>query len=177
MSGGTPSGTGLWLDVCLDEQQLRVLDSTDRCLRVYPVSTARVGPDQRRDSGGTPLGWHCIRARIGAGLPLRAVLRGRRPTGEICDDTVYRQSPERDWILTRILWLSGLEPGFNRLGQVDTFRRYIYIHGTPDAVRLGVPGSKGCIRMANAALVELFDRVRIGTRVRIRVGADPGALS
>ena len=171
MTGRKPAGTGLWLDVSLEEQQLRVMDSTDQCLRVYPVSTARVGADQRRDSGGTPLGWHCIRARIGDGLPPGAVLRGRRPTGEICDDAVYRQNPRRDWILTRILWLSGLEPGFNRLGGVDTFRRYIYIHGTPDAVRLGVPDSKGCIRMANAAVVELFDRVRSGTPVLIRNGS------
>ena len=101
------------------------------------------------------------------GLPVGAVLVGRRPTGEICDRACFEADPERDWILTRILWLSGCEPGRNRMGAVDSMRRYIYIHGTPDDVVLGVPGSHGCIRMANADVIDLFDRVAVGTPVLI----------
>ena len=108
-----------------------------------------------------------IRAKIGAGAPLGAVFRGRRPTGEIYSEELARAQPGRDWILTRILWLSGTEVGKNRLGDVDTMRRYIYIHGTPDSTPLGVPGSIGCVRIGNAAIVELFDLVPAGTRVEI----------
>jgi lipoprotein-anchoring transpeptidase ErfK/SrfK len=115
----------------------------------------------------TPRGRHVIRAKIGAGAPANTVFRGRRPTGEIYTSELKAQFPERDWILTRILWLSGTEVGRNRLGNVDTMRRYIYIHGMPDSEPLGVPGSIGCIRMRNGDLVELFDFVPAGTAVEI----------
>ena len=109
-----------------------------------------------------------IRARIGAGQPLDAVFRARRPTGEVWTPELASDYPGRDWILTRILWLSGLEPGVNRLGDVDTMRRYIYLHGVPDTVEMGRPGSAGCIRMRNAEIVELFALVPCGTLVEIR---------
>lgn len=131
------------------------------------VSTAANGPGERMDSGCTPRGWHVIRACIGAGAPPGTVFVGRRPTGERFSQELRERYPERDWILTRILWLSGLEPGRNRLGDVDTMRRYIYIHGAPDDVPMGVPGSHGCVRMRNADVIALFDRVRAGTRVLI----------
>jgi len=115
----------------------------------------------------TPLGAHIIRAKIGAGLPENTVFVGRRPTGELYTPELSAQFPNRDWILTRILWLSGCEVGFNRLGDVDTMRRYIYIHGSPDSVHMGQPGSIGCIRMRNADIVELFDLVPAGTPVNI----------
>jgi lipoprotein-anchoring transpeptidase ErfK/SrfK len=99
---------------------------------------------------------------------VNAVLVRRRPTGEIWTPALAHQFPGRDWILTRILWLSGCEPGFNRLGNVDTMRRFIYIHGSPDTVAMGIPGSIGCVRMRNADIVELFDRVPAGTPVEIR---------
>ena len=108
-----------------------------------------------------------VRARIGAGLPLNTVFVGRRPTGEIYTPSLGRAHPGRDWILTRILWLSGVEPGRNRLGKVDTMRRFIYIHGCPDEVALGVPGSHGCIRMGNREVAALFEQVSAGTAVRI----------
>jgi lipoprotein-anchoring transpeptidase ErfK/SrfK len=95
------------------------------------------------------------------------VFVGRRPTGELYTPELSEQFPKRDWILTRILWLSGCEVGFNRLGDVDTMRRYIYIHGSPDSVHMGEPGSIGCIRMRNADIVELFDLVPAGTPVNI----------
>ena len=143
------------------------LEREDRVLLEFPVSTAANGPGEVMHSGCTPRGWHVIRAKIGAGAPLNAVFVGRRPTGEIFQPKMRETAPERDWILTRILWLSGLEPGRNRLGAVDTMRRYIYIHGAPDDLPMGTPGSHGCVRMRNADVVALFDRVTPGTRVRI----------
>lgn len=133
------------------------------------VSTGRKGVGEEPDSERTPRGWHCVRAKIGAGCPENTVFVGRRPTGEIYSPELARRFPERDWILTRILWLSGLEPGKNRLGRVDTMRRYIYLHGCPDSEPMGVPASHGCIRMRNRDIIELFERVSAGTRVEIAV--------
>lgn len=134
---------------------------------VYPISSALNGIGQDSGSGCTPLGEHVVRAKIGANLPLNAVLIGRRWTGERLDTNLYQEAPERDWILSRILWLSGTQVGFNRLGNVDTMRRYIYIHGTPDQEPMGIPKSHGCIRMRNLDVVDLFDRVQSGTHVLI----------
>lgn len=136
-------------------------------VRSYAASTSKHGAGEVKGSYKTPRGRHAIRAKIGRGAPLNAVFRGRRPTGEIYSPELARAQPGRDWILTRILWLSGLEVGRNRLGNVDTMRRYIYIHGTPDTEDLGVPGSIGCIRMGNNDIVELFDLVPVGTIVEI----------
>ena len=122
---------------------------------------------EEKGSGKTPRGLHLIRAKIGTHCPMNTVFVGRRPTGEIYTPKFREQYPNRDWILTRILWLSGLEIGKNRLGYVDTMQRYIYIHGTPDEIEMGVPGSKGCIRMRNFDVVELFDWVRVGDRAVI----------
>lgn len=141
--------------------------SGNRLVSTHRISTALAGPGERKDSGCTPRGKHYIRAKIGQGLPLNAVLRGRRWTGEICTPELHAKEPQRDWILTRILWLSGCEPGHNRLGNVDTFQRYIYIHGTPELEQLGQPVSHGCIRMDNRELIELFNQVAAGTLVHI----------
>lgn len=154
------------LRINLRYQSLDVVDD-GAVVRVYPVSTSACGPGERADSLCTPRGGHVIRAKIGAGLPPGAVLRGRRPTGETYDADLARQYPGRDWILTRILWLSGCEPGRNRLGIVDTMRRFIYIHGTPDREPMGVPFSHGCVRMRNADVIELFDMVDVGTPVEV----------
>lgn len=146
---------------------LRIVIAEQRLYRIeqgavsstYPVNTARNGLGERNGSGCTPRGWHCVRARIGAGMPLGTVFVGRRSTGEIYTPELAARFPERDWILTRILWLSGLQAGFNRYGVVDTARRYIYIHGSPDHLVGGPPGSHGCVRMRNADVAELFERV------------------
>lgn len=148
-------------------QQVLSLVRAGHTLREYPVSSAKNGPGEEKNSFKTPRGWHQIRAKIGATAPINAVFVGRRPTGEIFQPRLKRQFPKRDWILTRILWLSGLEPGKNRFGQVDSMQRYIYIHGTPDTTRLGYPGSRGCIRMGNNDIIWIFDRVVCGTRVFI----------
>lgn len=149
------------------KQSLELIDSSGTKLRSYQVSTAKKGPGERNGSFCTPRGRHIVRAKIGRGLPVDTVFVGRRPTGESYTDDLGAQFPDRDWMLTRILWLSGCEPGFNRLGDVDTMRRYIYIHGSPGNVEMGVPGSIGCIRMRNSDIVELFDLVDAGTPVEI----------
>lgn len=163
----TISADELWLEVGVASQMLRVRRG-DALVADYGVSTASAGVGEREGSGQTPRGWHVVRAKIGAGQPLGAVFAGRRWTGEVYDAELGRRFPNRDWILTRILWLSGLERGRNRLGNVDTMRRYIYFHGCPDEVELGRPESKGCIRMRNRDIVELFDRIPVGTRVLIQ---------
>ncbi|MFN4326658.1 MAG: L,D-transpeptidase family protein [Azonexus sp.] len=147
------------LRVSVGRQHLQVFDEEGNLLRNYPVSTALAGVGEQSGSYRTPRGSHIIRAKIGAGLPENTVFVRRRPTGEIWTPELGERHPGRDWILTRILWLSGCQPGFNRLGCVDTMRRYIYIHGSPDHAEMGTPGSHGCIRMRNADIVELFDLV------------------
>ena len=155
------------IEISIPRQELSLYGDDGEVLRTYAVSTARKGAGERNGSFRTPRGRHIVRARIGAGAPLNAVFVRRRPTGEIYTPELGAQFPMRDWILTRILWLSGCEPGFNRLGEVDTMRRYIYIHGSPDSVPMGTPGSIGCVRMRNRELVELFDLVSVGTPVHI----------
>ena len=155
------------IEISIPQQSLTLFDDNGGQVARYAVSTAANGVGCVKNSGCTPLGTHIIRAKIGDGVAENTVFVGRRPTGEIFTPALKLQFPERDWILTRILWLSGTEPGKNRLGNVDTMQRYIYIHGTPDETELGVPGSHGCVRMRNADLDELFDRVPVGTTVNI----------
>lgn len=151
----------------IPSQELGLYDDNENVIRHYRISSAKNGVGQVNGSFCTPLGKHIIRAKIGAGQPVNTVFVRRRPTGEIYTPELGASFPGRDWILTRILWLSGCEPGFNRLGPVDTMRRYIYIHGSPDNVEMGKPGSIGCIRMRNNDLLELFDLVNAGTEVYI----------
>lgn len=153
--------------ISIPRQELLLCAADGGVLQQWPVSTATNGPGEISGSYCTPRGLHVIRARIGAGLPENTVFVRRRPTGEVYSPEMGERFPERDWILTRILWLSGCQPGFNRLGDVDTMRRYIYIHGAPDTASMGVPGSHGCIRMRNADIVSLFDQVAVGTPVEI----------
>jgi lipoprotein-anchoring transpeptidase ErfK/SrfK len=155
------------INIYMATQQLELLDDAGNILRRYSVSTAKNGAGEVCGSHCTPRGRHIIRAKIGAGQPENAVFVGRRPTGEIYTPELSAQFPERDWILTRILWLSGCEVGFNRMGVNDTMRRYIYIHGAPDTAQLGIPDSHGCIRMRNVDLIELFSLVPAGTVVEI----------
>lgn len=155
------------IDISVARQMLTLLDDAGRVLLAYPVSTAKAGVGEVSGSFRTPRGRHLVRAKIGAGQPENTVFVRRRPTGEIWSPELAEQYPGRDWILTRILWLSGCEPGFNRLGDCDTMRRYVYIHGSPDTAEMGVPGSHGCIRMRNADLIELFERVPCYTAVEI----------
>jgi hypothetical protein len=154
------------LTISISEQQCQLADTTGVIFKAS-VSTALNGVGQKKNSGCTPLGLHKIRACIGAHQPENTVFVGRRPTGEQYTPELGLQFPERDWILTRILWLSGLELGKNRLANVDTMQRYIYIHGCPDSLPMGEPLSHGCIRMHNKDLLTLFDLVEPGTKVMI----------
>lgn len=148
-------------------QTLELLDDKGDLIKQYPVSTAKNGSGELSGSYCTPRGIHTVRAKIGANQPANAVFVRRRPTGEIYSSQLGQQHPKRDWILTRILWLSGSEPGFNRLGNVDTMRRYIYIHGSPDEAEMGKPGSHGCVRMHNEDIIDLFDKIEAGITVTI----------
>lgn len=155
------------IQISIAQQSLTLFDDSGRLLRSYSVSTASNGVGEQRGSYCTPRGKHLIRAKIGVGQPVNTVFVARRPSGEIYTPAFGAAFRERDWILTRIMWLSGCELQRNRLGVVDTMRRYIYIHGGPDDAPIGVPASHGCIRMRNAEIVELFDRVPVYTPVDI----------
>jgi len=158
--------TDPWIRIDIDRQRLLLFDAGREVAR-WSVSTASNGPGERRDSGCTPRGEHRIRLRIGGDCLANTVFVGRRPTGEVYSDALARAHPGRDWILTRILWLTGTESGFNRGGDCDTLRRYIYIHGCPDSEPMGRPLSHGCVRMRNQDIIELFDRVENGCPVLI----------
>lgn len=153
--------------VSIARQEMQLIDDAGAVFRTFSVSTAKAGVGEVPGSYCTPRGRHLIRAKIGAGQPANTVFVRRRPTGEIWTPELAAAFPGRDWILTRILWLSGCESGFNRSGSCDTMRRYIYIHGSPDSAEMGKPGSHGCIRMRNADIVELFDIVPCYTAVEI----------
>jgi lipoprotein-anchoring transpeptidase ErfK/SrfK len=147
-----------WLRISTSGQRLE-LRQGEKLVACYSVSTGKNGIGEQEGSGCTPRGWHRIRLKIGAGCAANTVFVGRRPTGEIYQPALAQAFPQRDWVLSRILWLTGLEPGNNRGGPCDTLKRFIYIHGTPDSEPLGVPLSHGCIRMHSPDLISLFDQV------------------
>ena len=153
--------------ISIDEQHLQLLEH-GKVVIDTTVATAANGPGELMHSECTPRGWHRVRARIGAGCEPNTVFVGRRPTGEIYTPALKVAEPERDWILTRLLWLCGMEPGKNRFGDVDSMRRYIYVHGCPDEDAMGVPSSHGCVKMRKDEVIALFDRVPVGARVLIQ---------
>ena len=153
--------------VSVARQSMSLVDEAGVLIKEYPISTAKAGVGEISGSYQTPRGRHIIRAKIGAGQPENTVFVRRRPTGERWTPALAEQHPGRDWILTRILWLSGCEAGFNRLGDRDTMRRYVYIHGSPENAEMGKPGSHGCIRMRNADIVELFELIPCYSEVLI----------
>lgn len=154
------------IEISIADQALRI--STAGICHLYSISTALNGAGEQSGSGKTPRGWHRVVAKIGAEQPENAVFIGRRPTAEIYSAELAERYPQRDWILTRILWLQGLEMGRNRMGNVDSMRRYIYIHGTPDSEPMGQAQSHGCIRMRNRDVMELFDLIEPGVQVWIQ---------
>ncbi len=154
------------IEVSISEQRLQVYDD-ELQLRTYLISTAKNGAGEQFGSEKTPRGKHLVRAKIGQDCPANTVFVRRRPTGEIYSPALKELYPQRDWILTRIFWLSGLEVGKNRLGLVDTMRRYIYIHGSPGEVAMGQPGSRGCIRMTNEEIIDLYELIPLGTLIHI----------
>jgi L,D-transpeptidase YbiS len=154
------------VEISIQDQRMRLISDND--VIEFSISTSKLGIGQQKGSNQTPLGWHQIRAKIGDCEPENTVFIGRRPTGEIYSSALAEQFPKRDWILTRILWLSGCEIGFNRFGSVDSMQRYIYIHGTPDTEPMGRAESHGCIRMRNSDVIKLFDALSVGTLIWIQ---------
>ena len=155
------------IEISIKHQNLVLFDNFGGVKAKYRISSAANGVGCEKNSGCTPLGEHIIRAKVGINALINTVFVGRRATAEIFTPALKLDFPNRDWILTRILWLSGAEIGFNRLGNVDTMQRYIYIHGSPDSTEMGKIGSHGCIRMRNADIIELFDLIEAGTPVII----------
>ena len=133
----------------------------------YQISSGLNGIGEQENSGKTPRGWHKIEKKIGGEQPIHAVFKARVWTGEIYTEQLAQQSPDRDWILSRIMWLKGLEPNFNSGEGCDTFNRYIYIHGTPESEPLGIPVSHGCIRMHNQDVLEVYNLIPEGALVYI----------
>ena len=164
-----PPTESIWLEIDTAQQQLRCWRGT-KVLHECEISSGAAGNGERTGSGKTPHGWHYIRAAIGGGMPDNAVFRGRRWTGETFSSELADANPERDWILTRILWLCGLEKGVNRGGQVDSQRRYIYLHGTPPEEPMGVPASHGCVRLRSSDLLYIFSLAEPGTPVWLHGG-------
>jgi L,D-transpeptidase YbiS len=154
------------VEISIQDQRMRLI--LDDKVIEYAISTSKLGVGQQKGSNQTPLGWHKIRAKIGYAEPENTVFIGRRPTGEIYSSALAEQFPKRDWILTRILWLSGCDIGHNRFGNVDSMQRYIYIHGTPDTEPMGVAESHGCIRMRNSDVINLFDALSVGSLIWIQ---------
>ena len=154
------------IEIDLSRQTLSLIEGKE-IIRVYSISTAKNGSGEVMDSECTPRGKHLISEKIGSGCEVNTVFVGRKSTGELYHPELREQFPDRDWIITRILWLNGCEQGKNKGGNVDSHDRYIYIHGAPDDVDMGMPGSRGCVRMCNDDIVELFELVDIETSVNI----------
>lgn len=160
-----------------DQQQVVLVDASaqelqlieqGRVTRSWIISTAEAGIGSQSGSNKTPLGVHRVAKKYGDGEPLGMILKARQVTGRIAPIlTAPGARSKADNVTTRILWLDGLEPGLNKGGKVDSFKRYIYIHGTDEEGRLGQPASHGCVRMKNRDVVELFDRVGVDTLVVI----------
>ncbi|MCU7939250.1 MAG: L,D-transpeptidase [gamma proteobacterium symbiont of Bathyaustriella thionipta] len=158
--------TQRYIHISVADQRLQLIDNK-RVILDAIIATAKNGVGEQFGSECTPRGWHKIRAKIGAGCIENTIFVGRRPTGELWSEALQKAHPGRDWILTRILWLSGLQVGFNRLGKQDTMRRYVYIHGCPDNNPMGIPSSHGCIKMRNSEVIQLFDLIEVGIPVFI----------
>lgn len=155
-----------FIRVCSKTQSLNLYHH-DKLLQTYLISTAKNGLGETENSEKTPRGWHEIADKIGEGAQSNAVFVSRELTGEIYSPALRQQFPDRDWILTRILRLRGLEKGRNQGPGIDSYDRYIYIHGTPDENEMGELGSRGCVRMRNSDIIDLFERVEVGTQIYI----------
>ena len=151
----------------VSEQKLYLLNEQGVAEREFPVSTSKYGVGNENGSHKTPLGLHRIKDKVGGAMPINMVMVGREPMG-LLEDCIEKgvELPD-DVITSRIMWLEGMEPGKNQGGYVDTYNRYIYIHGTSEEDKIGTPASIGCIRMLNKDVVELYRLVDTGTEVLI----------
>jgi len=156
-----------WLLIGVKSQTLTYYDEYGLPERQYLVSTAKLGVGEQKNSYQTPRGWHRICEKIGDGAEKNTIIFRQAVTPWKYTEALHQQYPNKDWILTRILWLCGMEPGLNRGGDVDSYERFIYIHGAGAHVPFGTPSSLGCVRMKSDDVIELFDHSPIGTDVYI----------
>ena len=158
--------TSIWILVHIADQKLYVIEhGREQCN--FTVSTSKFGSGCKQDSLQTPIGAHVIAKKIGQGKPLGEIFSGRKPTGQIADICHTNEATGQDLILTRIMWLKGLEQNKNSGKDCDSYQRYIYIHGTHEEGLLGTPASHGCVRMSNKDVIELYNRVDEGVFVYI----------
>jgi lipoprotein-anchoring transpeptidase ErfK/SrfK len=154
--------------VDISEQKLYLYEGNevheDKMMKSYPVSTSKYGIGNQSGSGRTPLGLHYIKNKIGEGAPKGTIFKARQNMGKIAKIN----GEVGDLVTTRIMWLKGLESGKNKGRRIDSYKRYIYIHGTAEENKIGEPASHGCVRMYNSDVIDLFDRIKEGTRVEIR---------
>ena len=155
------------IKINVTEQLLSLFDDDGKLLHQYPVSTSKYGTGSRNGSEKTPLGLHRIKNKLGGSMPVNEVFIGRVPHGSLEECQQRGVELPDDVIMSRIMWLEGMEPGRNQGGYVDTYQRYIYIHGTNHEDSIGTPSSIGCIRMRNQDVVDLFRQVEIGSEVLI----------
>ena len=152
--------------VAIEAQRLYLMQD-GRLLKAYPVSTSAFGPGAQEGSNQTPLGLHQIKQKIGENEPEGMIFKARKPTGRMANIIAEPRDVPEDDVTTRIMWLDGMEPGVNQGGKVDSYKRYIYIHGTPEEGLIGRPASHGCVRMLNADVVDVFNKLPEGTLVYI----------
>lgn len=155
------------ININVTQQQLRLLDEDDNLLKQYPVSTSKYGAGSENGSEKTPLGLHRVKDKLGGAMPVNEVYIGRVPQGDLEECQQRGVNLPDDVIMSRIMWLEGMEPGRNQGGYVDTYQRFIYIHGTNHEDSIGTPASIGCIRMRNDDVVDLFRQVEVGSEVLI----------
>ena len=155
------------IKINVTQQQLDLYGDDGKLLQQYPVSTSKYGTGNENGSEKTPLGLHRIKDKIGGAMPVNEVFIGRIPHGNLDECKERGVELPDDVIMSRILWLDGMEPGRNHGSYVDTYQRYIYIHGTNDEANIGKPSSIGCIRMRNEDVVDLYRLVEIGSEVLI----------
>lgn len=155
------------IETKLSEQKLYVMRD-NQIFKQYPISSSKFGIGSEAGSNKTPLGKHIVREKIGAGAPINTIFKSRVDTKKIAQVCLEPKDTGHDYVTTRILWLEGIEEGINKGNGIDSYRRNIYIHGTPEEGLIGTPASHGCIRMRNKDVMELFDLIPTGTKVEIK---------
>ena len=161
------SSKDVYIEIDISEQRLYLIESLD-IKASYPVSSSKYGEGSIENSFKTPLGFHVVKEKIGEGAEKNTIFKSRINTRRSADIIEEYQDSDDDFVTSRIMWLDGAEEGKNRGGSVDSFSRYIYIHGTHEEGLIGTKASHGCIRMFNADAIELFERIKKGTKVLIR---------
>ena len=149
------------------ENQILYEINKNQIIRTYDISSSKYGFGNKENSNKTPIGLHLIKKKFGDKVPIYGKFIGRKFYGKIATIFTDATKSETDDITSRILWLEGLEENINKGDGIDSYKRYIYIHGTSEEGLIGRPASHGCIRMKNKDIIELYDKIKIGTLVLI----------